>query len=70
MDSEKKVIKRIRSLLKKRAVKISIGLLLGAAAGYLYYRFIGCRTGSCGITSSPVVSTIFGALTGLAVTAW
>jgi len=37
---------------------------LGALAGYLYYHFIGCVTGSCAITSSPWASTIVGATLG------
>jgi len=41
-----------------------LGALLGAAGGYLYWRYIGCSTGACPITSSPVVSTLYGALMG------
>lgn len=41
-----------------------LGVLLGAAAGYAYYHFIGCASGSCAITSSPVNSTAYGALMG------
>ena len=39
------------------------GLLLGSVAGYFYYYFFGC-TGSCTITSSPVNSTLYGAVMG------
>jgi hypothetical protein len=42
---------------------IIIGAILGAVAGYFYYRFYGC-TGSCTITSSPRNSTLYGALMG------
>lgn len=41
-----------------------LGILIGAAAGYLYYHFIGCTTGSCPITSKPLNSTLYGALMG------
>jgi hypothetical protein len=41
-----------------------VPVLLGGAAGYGYYKFIGCRTGSCPITSSPWISTLYGALVG------
>ncbi len=36
----------------------------GAVLGFAYYKLVGCRTGSCPITSSPVVSTLYGALLG------
>jgi hypothetical protein len=38
--------------------------ILGGGAGYAYYRFVGCRTGACPITSNPWISTIYGALLG------
>jgi hypothetical protein len=40
------------------------GLLVGGIAGYLYYLFIGCSSGSCSITSKPLNSTLYGALMG------
>jgi hypothetical protein len=42
--------------------------LLGAAAGFGYYWFIGCQTGTCPITGNPYVSTAYGALIGLVLT--
>ncbi|MEZ5046302.1 MAG: DUF6132 family protein [Chitinophagaceae bacterium] len=41
-----------------------IGVLLGAVAGYLYYHYVGCASGTCAITSKPVNSTAYGALMG------
>ena len=41
-----------------------IGLIAGALAGYLYYYFIGCASGTCSITSQPVNSTLYGAAMG------
>lgn len=40
------------------------GVLLGAVGGYLYYAFVGCASGTCAITSSPTISTLYGALMG------
>ena len=41
---------------------------LGALAGYAYYHFIGCTSGTCPITSNPWISTIYGAaMAGLLV---
>jgi len=44
--------------------KISLGITLGGFAGFAYYYFIGCKSGTCAITSSPVNSTLYGVLLG------
>ncbi|HAW50965.1 MAG TPA: hypothetical protein DCX54_01365 [Flavobacteriales bacterium] len=41
-----------------------IGAFTGALAGYLYYHFIGCASGTCAITSQPINSTLYGAAMG------
>jgi hypothetical protein len=41
-----------------------IGVIVGAIGGYLYYRLVGCESGACAITSSPINSTIYGMLLG------
>ncbi len=41
-----------------------IGAIFGALGGFLYWNFVGCNSGSCAITSSPVNSTLYGALMG------
>jgi hypothetical protein len=41
-----------------------LGVLIGAIAGYAYYYFVGCNSGTCAITSSPINSTIYGILMG------
>lgn len=41
-----------------------IGAILGAIGGFLYYYFVGCASGTCGITSSPVNSTLYFAVLG------
>jgi len=38
---------------------------IGAVAGFLFYTFVGCSSGTCPITSSPIGSTIYGMLIGL-----
>ncbi|GIJ94581.1 DUF6132 family protein [Capnocytophaga stomatis] len=43
---------------------IIIGVFLGAIAGYLYYYYIGCASGTCAITSNPLNSTLYGAVMG------
>ena len=41
-----------------------IGAVLGAIAGYLYWNFVGCKSGTCAITSKPVNSTLYAAVMG------
>lgn len=41
-----------------------IGIPLGLLAGFLYWKFIGCTSGSCVITSNPTNSTLYGGLMG------
>lgn len=53
----------MKKFVKKHLFTI-IGVIIGAAAGYLYWKFIGCSTGSCAITSNPVNSTLYGAAMG------
>jgi phage shock protein E len=50
-------------LLKKYRLGI-LGALFGALLGYLYYHFVGCASGTCAITSSPINSSAYGALMG------
>jgi len=42
-----------------------IGALVGAVAGYLYWKYVGCVTGTCAITSKPLNSTLYFAFFGL-----
>lgn len=51
------------TLLKKYNLTI-IGVLLGAIAGFLYWQQVGCASGTCAITSSPINSSLYGALMG------
>jgi len=44
-----------------------IGITLGALAGFLYWKFVGCSSGTCMITSRPINSTLYGALIGFLV---
>jgi hypothetical protein len=41
-----------------------LGALLGAVAGFLYWRFVGCNSGTCPITSKWHNSTLYGVLMG------
>lgn len=49
----------------KMIIRLIIGVVIGAVLGYGYYRFIGCSSGTCPITSNPFISTIYGAVMGV-----
>ncbi|HRX58081.1 MAG TPA: DUF6132 family protein [Eubacteriales bacterium] len=51
----------------KRYLPMLILAIIGAVGGYLYYRFVGCASGTCAITSNPVISTIYGGVIGLLI---
>lgn len=41
-----------------------LGIVIGGVGGYLYYKNIGCSSGTCPITSNPYVSTLYGMIIG------
>lgn len=41
-----------------------IGAIAGGAAGFLYWKYVGCITGTCAITSKPMNSTLYFAFFG------
>ncbi len=52
-------------------IRLLLGAVLGGMAGFLFYRFVGCRTGACPLTGNPVISTLYGAvLGGLFASGW
>ena len=40
------------------------GIIAGGVAGFLYWKFIGCASGTCPITSNKYISVLYGALLG------
>ncbi len=53
----------MKSFLKKNAITIS-GVLLGSIAGFLYWKHVGCVSGTCYIQSNPYRMTLYGASIG------
>ena len=51
-------------MTKKALLLTGIGIAIGALAGYAYYFYVGCASGTCAITSKPLNSTLYGALMG------
>jgi hypothetical protein len=41
-----------------------LGIVIGGLAGFLYFYFVGCKSGSCAITSSPYMSVLWGGFMG------
>jgi hypothetical protein len=48
----------------KTMARIVIGIVVGGALGFANYKFIGCRTGTCPLSSNPWVSTVVGMVLG------
>lgn len=53
----------IKMKIKKNWLTL-LGVAIGALGGYLYWLYIGCESGSCPITSSPLISSLWGAAMG------
>jgi hypothetical protein len=51
-------------MTKKGYIVTGIGVVLGLIAGYAYYNYVGCVSGTCAITSKPLNSTLYGGLMG------
>ncbi len=45
-------------------MKTVIFAVVGGILGLLYYRFVGCKSGTCPITSNPIISALYGAVMG------
>jgi hypothetical protein len=45
-------------------VRVVLGVIVGGLLGYGLYRFVGCSSGACPITSNPWVSTVVGMVVG------
>ncbi len=49
---------------KKNLILTVSGIIIGLIAGYAYYYYVGCASGTCTITSKPLNSTLYGGLMG------
>lgn len=55
---------RVQEPKKKMTFKLVAFVVVGALGGLAYYKFVGCRSGVCPITSNPYISTAYGAVIG------
>lgn len=52
-----------REMKGKYKVEVT-GVVVGAVAGWCYWYFVGCASGTCPISSNPWISTAYGAVLG------
>jgi hypothetical protein len=51
-------------MTRKKLIKLALGVGLGGVVGYAYFYFIGCQSGTCPISSNPIISTAYGSVVG------
>ncbi len=51
--------------VKPMALRILLGLAVGGVLGYAYQRLVGCSTGTCPLTATPLRAITYGAVMGL-----
>jgi len=49
-------------LLAKRLI---LGLVVGAVLGFAYQKLVGCGTGTCPLTATPLRTMLYGGVMGL-----
>ena len=54
-------------LTRKKAIIYAVGIVAGLVLGALYYKLIGCRTGTCPLTSTVFRSMLYGGVLGFLV---
>lgn len=57
-----------KKILDNKIYRTSIGALSGGILGFLYWKFIGCNSGSCPLTSNPVQSVLLFGVMGAFLT--
>jgi hypothetical protein len=50
---------------KTNVMRVGLFVAGGALVGFLYWRFVGCASGACPLTSNPYIATAYGGLIGL-----
>ena len=56
----------MKNIIKSKTLQI-IFTLIGALGGFLYWKFVGCESGTCAIKSVWYWSTLWGATVGYLV---
>ena len=45
--------------------RIALSVLVGGGLGFGYYQLVGCRTGTCPLTATPLRAILYGSTLGL-----
>jgi hypothetical protein len=54
---------RLKVLVKKYILTIIL-TVVGLVGGFMYWKFIGCASGTCAIKSNMLLMTVYGGLIG------
>ncbi len=50
---------------RRMMTRVLLGVVVGGGLGFAYYKFVGCSTGTCPLTSNPVLSILYGTIVGV-----
>jgi hypothetical protein len=53
----------VKDKIKNNIITIA-GLGLGMAGGFLYWKYVGCASGTCPLTSNWMIMLVYGGVTG------
>lgn len=53
----------MKEIIKSNIITIA-GLGLGMAGGFLYWKYVGCLSGTCPLTSNWMIMLVYGGVTG------
>ncbi|HOH55479.1 MAG TPA: DUF6132 family protein [Paludibacteraceae bacterium] len=53
----------IKKFFSRHWLKV-VGVFLGSIGGFAYFYFVGCKSGTCPISSNPYISIVYGAVLG------
>ncbi len=51
--------------VKATVIRLALGLVVGGILGYGWHRLVGCSTGACLLTATPLRGITYGAFMGL-----
>lgn len=46
------------------AKRLAMGILIGGSLGFVYQKLVGCQTGACPLTATPLRGILYGAIMG------